>query len=161
MVASALAIEPRADDQDWYVAGEQRVQPLSAFDAVLMRQDPPFDFEYVTATWLLERAVQAGARVFNDPRAIRDHSETRHHRVSRYAATTLVSRDPQSIQAFVDELGDTILKPLDGMGGSGIFRVRADDPNRNAICETLTDLSGAPSCASATCRRSPRATSGC
>ena len=141
VVASALAIEPRADDQDWYVAGEQRVQPLSAFDAVLMRQDPPFDFEYVTATWLLERAVQAGARVFNDPRAIRDHSEKLAiTEFPEYAATTLVSRDPQSIQAFVDELGDTILKPLDGMGGSGIFRVRADDPNRNAICETLTDL---------------------
>ncbi|MCW5615233.1 MAG: glutathione synthase [Rhodocyclaceae bacterium] len=141
VVASALAIEPRADDQNWYVAGEQRVQPLSAFDAVLMRQDPPFDFEYVTATWLLERAVQAGARVFNDPRAIRDHSEKLAiTEFPEYAATTLVSRDPQSIQAFVDELGDTILKPLDGMGGSGIFRVRADDPNRNAICETLTDL---------------------
>lgn len=141
VMASALAIEPRADDHDWYVPGEQAVLPLTAFDAVLMRQDPPFDFEYVTATWLLERAVQGGARIFNDPRAVRDHSEKLAiTEFPEFTATTLVSRDPGVIQAFVDELGDTILKPLDGMGGSGIFRVRSDDPNRNAICETLTDL---------------------
>ena len=141
VLASALAIEPCADDHDWYVAGEQAVRPLTDFDAVLMRQDPPFDFEYVTATWLLERAVQAGARVFNDPRAVRDHSEKLAiTEFPEFTATTLVSRDPDVIQAFVDELGDTILEPLDGMGGSGIFRVRSDDPNRNAICETLTDL---------------------
>ncbi len=103
-----------------------------------MRQDPPFDAEYVAATWLLERAVAQGARVFNDPRAIRDHSE----KVSiaefpQFTPTTLVARHADDINAFIDELGDVILKPLDGMGGTGIFRVRHDEPNRNAIIETL------------------------
>jgi glutathione synthase len=115
--------------------------PLTAFDAVLMRQDPPFDFEYVTATWLLERAVQAGARVFNDPRAIRDHSEKLAiTEFAQFTAPTLVAREAGDLNAFIDDMEDTVLKPLDGMGGSGVFRVRADDPNRNAIIETLTEL---------------------
>ncbi|MCK2126053.1 glutathione synthase [Thauera aromatica] len=126
------------EDHDWYRAGAAEARPLAAFDAVLMRQDPPFDFEYVTATWLLERAVQAGVRVFNDPRAVRDHSEKiAITEFPQFTATTLVARDPADIHAFIDELGDVILKPLDGMGGSQIFRVRADDPNRNVIVETL------------------------
>lgn len=136
---TAVALQLSADDHDWYQAGEPEKRSLVSFDAVLMRQDPPFDAEYVTATWLLERAVAQGARVFNDPRAIRDHSE----KVSitefpELAPTTLVARDAEALQAFIDELGEVILKPLDGMGGSGIFRVRADDPNRNSILETLT-----------------------
>ena len=139
--ARALRITPRASNQPWYQPGESADCELTTFDAVLMRQDPPFDFEYVTATWLLERAVAAGARVFNDPRAIRDHSEKLAiAEFAQYTATTLVSRAATDIDAFIDELGDVILKPLDGMGGSGIFRVRADDPNRNAIVETLTGL---------------------
>ena len=131
-----LALQP--GDAPWYRAGEPEALPLSAFDAVLMRQDPPFDFEYVTATWLLERAAQAGVRVFNHPRAVRDHSEKiAITEFPQFTATTLVARDPADIHAFIDELQDVILKPLDGMGGSQIFRVRADDPNRNVIVETL------------------------
>ncbi|MDB5887464.1 MAG: glutathione synthetase [Rhodocyclales bacterium] len=135
-MATALRVTP--DDGHWYVPlGSERHQ-LDAFDAVLMRQDPPFDAEYVAATWILERAVTQGARVFNDPRAIRDHSE----KVSiaefpQFTPTTLVARHADDINAFIDELGDVILKPLDGMGGAGIFRVRRDEPNRNAIIETL------------------------
>ncbi|MCK9988165.1 MAG: glutathione synthase [Azoarcus sp.] len=137
--ARALAIRPTADDHAWYLPGEEAVLPLTAFDAVLMRQDPPFDFEYVTATWMLERAVAGGARVFNDPRAIRDHSEKLAIcEFPQFAPTTLIARDGADVHAFIDELGDVILKPLDGMGGSQIFRVRADDPNRNVIVETLT-----------------------
>ncbi|MFA9440802.1 glutathione synthase [Uliginosibacterium sp. sgz301328] len=137
--ASAVALQITHDDHDWHRAGPAEQYDLTAFDAILMRQDPPFDAEYVAATWLLERASRQGARVYNDPRAIRDHSE----KVSivefpQHTPTTLVARHAGDIQAFIDELGDTILKPLDGMGGSGIFRVRADDPNRNAIIETLT-----------------------
>ena len=125
-------------DHAWYIPGPEQTLPLTAFDAVLMRQDPPFDFEYVTATWLLERAAQAGVRVFNDPRAVRDHSEKiAITEFPQFTATTLVARDPADIHAFINELGDVILKPLDGMGGSQIFRVRADDPNRNVIVETL------------------------
>jgi glutathione synthase len=140
VIARSLPIRLRDDNHDWFEPGEAEVLPLSAFDAVLMRQDPPFDAEYVAATWILERAVAQGARIFNDPRAIRDHSE----KVSiaefpQFTPTTLISREASGLNAFIDELGDVILKPLDGMGGTGIFRVRHDDPNRNAIIETLTD----------------------
>ncbi len=139
--ARAMAIRPTADDAAWYEAGEIETRPLERFDAILMRQDPPFDFEYVVATWMLERAAASGARVFNDPRSVRDHSEKLAiTEFPEYTATTLVSRSTDALQAFIDELGDVILKPLDGMGGSGIFRVRRDDPNRNAILETLTAL---------------------
>jgi glutathione synthase len=136
--AVAVAVRMSDDDEHWFEALSSERHRLDAFDAVLMRQDPPFDAEYVAATWLLERAVAQGARVFNDPRAIRDHSE----KVSitefpQFTPTTLVARHADDINAFIDELGDVILKPLDGMGGAGIFRVRHDEPNRNAILETL------------------------
>ncbi|MBI1906583.1 MAG: glutathione synthase [Rhodocyclales bacterium] len=139
VAARALEIRLNDDDRAWYTPGEAAVTVLSDFDAVVMRQDPPFDFEYVTATWLLERAVAGGARVYNDPRAIRDHSEKiAITEFAQFTATTLVARDAADIQAFIDEIGDVVLKPLDGMGGSQIFRVRGDDPNRNVIIETLT-----------------------
>ncbi|QID19421.1 glutathione synthase [Nitrogeniibacter mangrovi] len=138
--ARAQALTVSDDDAHWYVAGETTTEPLTAFDAVLMRQDPPFDFEYITATWLLERAVAAGARVFNHPRAVRDHSEKiAITEFAEFTAPTLVARAADDLNAFIDDMGDAILKPLDGMGGAGIFRVRADDPNRNAIIETLTE----------------------
>ena len=126
-------------DHAWYIPGPEQTLPLTAFDAVLMRQDPPFDFEYVTATWLLERAMQAGARIFNHPVGIRDHSEKLAiTEFPQFAPPTRVACLAADINAFIDAHGDTILKPLDGMGGSQIFRVRADDPNRNVIIETLT-----------------------
>jgi len=137
--AQALAITPTDVDDAWYVPGAMSNTPLTAFDAVLMRQDPPFDFEYITATWLLERAAQAGARIFNQPRSIRDHSEKiAITEFPQFIPPTRVGRAADDINAFIDAHGDTILKPLDGMGGSQIFRVRADDPNRNVIIETLT-----------------------
>lgn len=137
--AQALRIEPQSESHDWYVPHQTQRFALQEFDAVLMRQDPPFDMEYVTATWLLERAVAAGARIFNDPRAIRDHSE----KVSiaefpQYTADTQIARDAAALNAFIDTHCDVVLKPLDGMGGSSIFRVRHDDPNRNVVIEVLT-----------------------
>jgi glutathione synthase len=136
--AMASALSVRADDQDWFSAAPPSRHALNDFDAVLMRQDPPFDAEYVTATWLLERAESHGARVWNKPRAIRDHSEkVAIAEFPDFTPTTLITRDTAEIQAFIDELGDVILKPLDGMGGAGIFRIRHDDANRNAIIETL------------------------
>ncbi|AOF83699.1 glutathione synthase [Methyloversatilis sp. RAC08] len=137
--ASALRIDLAPGDHPWYSPADVETRALCDFDAVLMRQDPPFDFEYITATWMLERAVAGGARVFNHPRAVRDHSE----KVSicefpDLITPTLVTRDVAAINAFIDLHRDSILKPLDGMGGSRIFRVRADDPNRNVIIETLT-----------------------
>ncbi len=140
VIARCVPITPLDGDEPWYAPrGIEEALPLAAFDAVLMRQDPPFDFEYVTATWLLESAMHAGVRVFNNPRAIRDHSEKLAiTEFPQFTATSQVARDAVDLHAFIDELGDVILKPLDGMGGSQIFRVRADDPNRNVIVETLT-----------------------
>ncbi len=138
--ARCLPIGVSDFDHAWYApSGPEAMMPLTDFDAVLMRQDPPFDFEYVTATWLLERAQQAGARIFNHPRSIRDHSEKLAiTEFPQFTPATRVARAAVDINAFIDAHGDTILKPLDGMGGSQIFRVRTDDPNRNVIIETLT-----------------------
>ena len=139
VAARAQRLEVGADDTAWFEVAEESVLPLTAWDAVLMRQDPPFDFEYVAATWLLERAESQGARIWNKPRSIRDHSEkVAITEFPQFTPTTLIARDPADIHAFIDELGDAILKPLDGMGGSQVFRVRRDDPNRNVIVETLT-----------------------
>ena len=126
------------DDHDWYAEGPEEDRPLSAFAAVLQRKDPPFDLEYVYATYLLELAERGGARVYNRPRAIRDHNEKLAiARFPAFVAPTLVTRDAGRIGAFIDRHGDTVVKPLDGMGGASVFRVRADDPNRNVIVETV------------------------
>ena len=141
VAARAQRLAVGADDTAWFVVAEEAALALTAYDAVLMRQDPPFDFEYVAATWLLERAEAEGARIWNRPRAIRDHSEkVAIAEFPQFTPTTLIARDPEEIHAFIDELGDVILKPLDGMGGSSIFRVLRDDPNRNVIVETLTSF---------------------
>ena len=141
VAARAQRLEVGADDTAWFAVVAEAVHPLTAYDAVLMRQDPPFDFEYVAATWLLERAEAGGARIWNKPRSIRDHSEkVAIAEFPQYVPTTLIARDPADIHAFIDELGDVILKPLDGMGGSSIFRVLKDDSNRNVIVETLTNF---------------------
>ena len=136
-VAVQLHMQP--DDHDWFrEIGRDRI-PLTNFDAIIMRRDPPFDNEYLTATWLLERAEADGVRVFNRPRALRDHSEkVTIAEFPQFAPETLICRDVEQLQQFIDEYGDVILKPLDGMGGSQIFRVQRADPNRNVIIETLT-----------------------
>ena len=129
----------RKDPGRWYALDPALEMRLADLDCVLMRKDPPFDLEYVTTTWLLERAQHDGARVFNDPRALRDHSEKLSiAEFAEYIVPTLVSRSGNQIQGFIDEHADVILKPLDGMGGQSIFRVAASDPNRNVIVETLS-----------------------
>jgi len=139
-VVSATCRELRLTGQPeaWYeVLGESR-QPLHTFDAVLMRKDPPFDSEFFYATHLLEQAEREGARVFNSPRALRDHPEKLAlMEFASYAPPTLVTRSAAEIRAFHAEHQDIILKPLDGMGGTGIFRVGADGMNLGAITETL------------------------
>ncbi len=133
---SRLALTGTKDS--WYRAEAPKETPLAQFDAVLMRKDPPFDAEYVASTWLLELAQREGAKVFNDPRAMRDHSEKLAiAKYAAFAAPTLVTRLDAQIQEFIDEQGDVVLKPLDGMGGESVFRVAAGDPNRNVIIETL------------------------
>jgi glutathione synthase len=129
------------DHHDWHRLGEPLVRPLASFSTVLMRKDPPFDMEYVYSTYLLELAESEGARVINRPRAIRDYNEKMAiARFPEFTVPTLVTRDPELIAAFIDEHRDVILKPLDGMGGTSVFRVRSDDVNRNVIIETIGSL---------------------
>jgi glutathione synthase len=124
----------------WYAARESASRPLEAFDGVLMRKDPPFDMEYLFATYLLEAAVRRGARVFNDPRALRDHNEKfAISEFSHFTAPSLVSSDPDLIREFHREQQQIVVKPLDGMGGRGVFRIGREDPNLGVILETATD----------------------
>jgi glutathione synthase len=141
--SSALRISLAGDDEDWLRRHETGTHALKDFDAVLMRKDPPFDLEYVTTTWFLSAAVRDGARVFNAPDAIRDHNEKLSiAEFPKLTAPSLATRDMAGLQAFIDEHRDVILKRLEGMGGAGIFRVRHDDPNRNVIVETVSELGG-------------------
>lgn len=124
--------------QDWFTVQQERMVPLADFDAVLMRKDPPFDSEYFYATHLLEQAERDGARVFNKPRALRDHPEKLAiMEFPQFIGPTLVTRNARDIQRFHAEHRDIILKPLDGMGGMGIFRVGPDGMNLGSIIETL------------------------
>jgi glutathione synthase len=139
--AHATRISLTDNDEDWYRAHESVTEPLKAFGATLMRKDPPFDMEFVSSTWLLSEAERQGARVFNSPRALRDHNEKfAIAEFSRWTVPSLVARSMKELQAFVDEHKTTVLKRLDGMGGTGIFIVRHDDPNRNSIVETISSL---------------------
>jgi glutathione synthase len=127
------------DKYDWYRATDASRTPLAEFDAVVMRKDPPFDMEYVYSTYLLELAQAEGARVFNNPRAIRDNNEKMAiARFPQFTAPTLVTRQEQLLRDFLAEHGDIILKPLDGMGGTSVFRLHRTDPNIGVVIETLT-----------------------
>ncbi len=138
VAARAVPLVVADDDRAWYREGSAEEVPVAFFDLVAMRKDPPFDAEYYYATLLLERAEAEGARVVNAPRALRDWNEKLAIlRFPQFTPPTMVSRDPARIHAFVDRHADVILKKLDGMGGTMIFRVRADDPNRNVIVETM------------------------
>ena len=128
------------DAEDWYRAAPARETNLGGFDAIVQRKDPPFDMEYIYGTYMLELAEKQGANVFNKPSAIRDHNEKLAiAQFSEFTSPTLVTADEARIRAFQAEHGDVILKPLDGMGGTGIFRVKPDAMNLGAIIETLTD----------------------
>ncbi len=138
VTASVLRIHLTGQADAWYSVQVEEELPLHRFDAVIMRKDPPFDSEFFYATHLLEQAEREGARVFNSPRALRDHPEKLAlMEFASYAPPTLVTRSDTDIRAFHAEHQDIILKPLDGMGGTGIFRVRADGMNLGAIIETL------------------------
>ena len=137
----AAGISLTGEKTAWYALGEKRELPLSAFDALLMRKDPPFDMEYVYSTYLLELAELQGARVINRPRALRDYNEK--FSITRFiplTVPTLVTRLEHEIRAFLDEQGDIVLKPLDGMGGASVFRLRHQDPNIGVVIETLTQF---------------------
>ncbi|MGP1716683.1 MAG: glutathione synthase [Methylophilus sp.] len=128
------------DDNGW-VVGDKTTHAPTVFDAVLMRKDPPFDNEYLYSTYLLELAQQQGARIINDPASIRGWNEKLSvARFPQFTPPFIVTSQRDKILAFLAEHGDIIVKPLDGMGGSGIFRLRKDDPNIFAILETLTQF---------------------
>lgn len=133
------------DGEVWYETVQQADKPLKDFDAVIMRKDPPFDVNYVTDTWLLDAAVRQGAVVYNAPSAIRNHSE----KVSllefpELTAPTLISSDKQRLQQFHAAHQDIILKPLDGMGGAGIFRITQNGMNLGSVIEMLTENGARP-----------------
>jgi glutathione synthase len=127
------------DVSNWFEFGDAQQKALTDFNVILMRKDPPFDMEYIYATYLLDQAAEQGCIVVNHPSALRNANE-------KLAATRFpdlcpphcVTRDADILKRFIDTHGDVILKPLDGMGGSSIFRLRADDPNRSVVIETLT-----------------------
>ena len=127
------------DEDDWYRAGEIEVMPLERFDAVLMRKDPPYDMEYIYSTYLLELAEAQGAKVFNKPKALRDFNEKLAiAKYNEFTAPSLVTRRAELILKFLAQHHDVILKPLDGMAGRLVFRIREQDVNLNATIETLT-----------------------
>ena len=137
--ALAQRLDLTDNDEDWYRAHAHETRELTAFDAVLMRKDPPFDMEYVYSTYLLECAEREGARVFNRPRAIRDHNEKLAiAEFGEFIAPTLVTRDMNLVGQFIDDQEDVVVKPLDGMGGSGVFRLHREDHNIGVILETIT-----------------------
>ncbi|MFO1384643.1 MAG: glutathione synthase [Chitinivorax sp.] len=125
------------DESHWYRLGTTQITPLQQFDAVLMRKDPPFDMEYLYATHLLQAAERQGARVFNRGQALRDFNEKLAIlQFAEFTTPTLVTREPLQVREFVAQHQDVILKPLDGMGGMGIFRLTPNDPNLGSILET-------------------------
>jgi glutathione synthase len=127
------------DASKWYELGESQDTPMSELDVILMRKDPPFDTEFIYATYMLERAEEQGVLIVNKPQSLRDANEKLFTAwFSEFTPETIVTRDAKRIRAFHQAKGDIILKPLDGMGGTSIFRVKQDDPNLGVIIETLT-----------------------
>ena len=131
-----LAIKPSSTS--WFELGAIESRSLKSFSAVLMRTDPPFDIEYLNTTWLLSAAVRQGAKVFNNPTAVRDHSEKLSiTEFPELIPPTLVTRELSAVEEFHQTHRDIVIKPLDGMGGMGVFRVGSDGLNLASIVETL------------------------
>jgi glutathione synthase len=139
VLANVSHVELTGKTDNWHVQHAPMLQPLTAFDVVIERTDPPFNMEYIYATYLLELAELHGARVLNRPEAIRSHNEKLAiTHFPQFIAPTLVTSDEARIRAFHEQHKDIILKPLDGMGGAGIFRVGNEGLNLGAIIETMT-----------------------
>ena len=128
------------NNQKWHELGEKQLKPLSNLDAVLMRKDPPFDNQFIYATYILESAEREGCLIVNKPQSLRDCNEKVFAtEFPQCCPPVLVSRDSSALKSFHKEHHDVIFKPLDGMGGSSIFRCKQDDPNVSVILETLTE----------------------
>ena len=127
------------DNQHWFDYGEAGRCRLDELDAILMRKDPPFDLEYIYCTYMLEQAEENGVLIVNKPASLRDCNEKLFTRVfPQCCVDTLVSRNSLILKEFIEKHRDTIIKPLDGMGGRSIFRVQAGDPNTNSIIEAVS-----------------------
>jgi len=128
------------DSRRWFELDAPRTRSLGELDVILMRKDPPFDMEFVYSTYILERAEAAGTLVVNRPQSLRDANEKMYTAwFASCCPPTLVTRSLPLLHEFLDEHADIIVKPLDGMGGMSIFRVKSGEPNTNVIFETLTD----------------------
>ena len=139
VLARVSKLSVSANNDQWYRVDSETEMALRDFDAVLMRKDPPFDQEYLYATLLLSLAEDQGARVINRAASLRNYNEKLAiAKFGQFTVPTMVTSDVARLQAFIDMHQDVIVKKLDGMGGTSIFRVRADDPNRNAIVEVQT-----------------------
>jgi glutathione synthase len=138
--ANLAPLELFDDLRTWFTRGTAVTSRLGDFDAVLMRKDPPFDMEYIYSTYILDRAQEQGAKVFNRPRGLRDMNEKVYTAwFPECCAPTLVTRNMRDMGAFLREHGKAVCKPLDGMGGRSIFVLEEGDKNRNVVFETLTD----------------------
>jgi glutathione synthase len=138
--AHLTPLEVFDDLRTWFTRGTAVHARLGDFDAVLMRKDPPFDMEYIYSTYILDRAREQGARVFNRPQGLRDMNEKVYTAwFPECCAPTLVTRDMRAMSDFLREHGKAVCKPLDGMGGRSIFVIEDGDKNRNVVFETLTD----------------------
>jgi glutathione synthase len=127
------------DNQDWFTKSDPGICRLDEMDVILMRKDPPFDLEYIYATYLLEQAEENGTLIVNKPASLRDCNEKLYTRYfPQCCVDSRISRDSQKLREFIDLHRDVIIKPLDGMGGKSIFRIQAGDPNTNVILETVT-----------------------
>ena len=139
-MGSVQPLTVKADPEDWFSLGERSEMPLAELNVILMRKDPPFDMEFIYSTYLLEQAEQAGTLVVNKPQSIRDCNEKIFATMfPQCTPPVMVARSPRLLKEFAQEHGDVVLKPLDGMGGSSIFRTHPEDLNLNVIIETLTD----------------------
>lgn len=137
--AKQQALTVRNSSDKWYEYGDVLIAPLNALDVILMRIDPPFNIEYIYTTYLLEMAEAQGTKVFNNPRSIRDCNEKLFAlQFPQCCPPHLVTRSAERLREFWHEHGDIVLKPLDGMGGSSIFRIKEGDPNFSVIVETIT-----------------------
>ncbi|WP_299729529.1 glutathione synthase [uncultured Endozoicomonas sp.] len=140
-MGSVQPMTVKADPEDWFELGERQEMPLEELDVILMRKDPPFDMEFIYSTYLLEQAQAAGTLIVNNPRSIRDCNEKMFATLfPQCTPPVMVSRSPRLLKEFAEEHGDVVLKPLDGMGGSSIFRTHPGDANLSVIIETLTEL---------------------
>ena len=138
--ASMKSLKVLDNSDNWYQLGNTQSMPLADLDVILMRKDPPFDMEYIYSTYLLEQAQAAGVLVVNNPQSLRDANEKLYTAwFPQCCPPTLVTRKAELIRDFQKQHKDIILKPLDGMGGASIFRVKSDDPNTSVIIETLTE----------------------